>query len=832
MAGQQNQFGDPSDDILVAGGMDQGHVLPNTFGVISPAVRLLMNTSHRIFHRLQVQARAVEEGVQAEEDRALAEGGGLGVGGGAAAGLFDDGEAMRAAVLGASKGYRDALRSCVTVMYAQDQAEEAAVAEAASSSSSSSSSAAARVVVPVREGLPHLDRPKGVAPEDYEELREYLEKAQETLHLCEIFLLDGRSVVSPQLLDWVQSYWLCELTEREGELLHALELSTGDPAMTAATRRLDESDEYWELLFMFLIRGQAEDAARLLRLHSGCMAMAAGPWAGQGGGGAGGGQIGDERVGQSIEKIIELLRTLPAPFDHGVGAAEAAAASGGAGGAGSAAAAAAAAAGGVRAAMRLTEAYEIKHKEWQRGAHDLLEDPDLRGIGRRGGGDRLVEVVQMLSGNEAVICQRSQAWFDYLSGLLLFKCPLLTRPDAARILDQCLQHRGSGAEGAAWEPLPILRVAADSTRRPAHAALVLEAAQQSLGGLPWLGAHLSDLMAKSGLLDEEETRLPAPAEHDLREEYLRAYAKTLTAAAAGRRGGHGEEVKGGEGEGKGGEARAGAAGHMSDGAIGAAGDARCGLWEVAVTYLAACPADAAAGGPLLQAVLAAVAPSSDALAMRLQRACARHGLLGLRDSVATARAMAWLDQGRTADAVRWLSRAGDKAQLAAVASRIVRLSVDKATATAFAAVSAASAADAPAVAASSSASSSSVLLSPDMPTLQACIDDLDAVAEAVDWTDIAVLTDELLFLGHFRDVLLVMRDARLIEHQHLSAAAVASRPPPPAAAAAAAAAATWSQRLAFLEGDVVTRLAKIMETRCAPDQYWPRLLLLWYVLSY
>jgi hypothetical protein len=97
---------------------------------------------------------------------------------------------------------------------------------------------------------------------------------------------------------------------------------------------------------------------------------------------------------------------------------------------------------------------------------------------------------------------------------------------------------------------------------------------------------------------------------------------------------------------------------------------------VACSYLATCPGDADVGHPLVEAALAAVDPTtSERLARRLLRACDRFGLVSLRRSIALVRGAHLLRRGSVADAVRWMSKAGDGAALARTASQIVERKV-------------------------------------------------------------------------------------------------------------------------------------------------------------
>ena len=90
----------------------------------------------------------------------------------------------RAQALDASRSYREALKECLEAMYSQERAGE--VGDDG--------------VCVVQADLPH-----GVSEEDYERTREFVERAQETLHICELFLLGDTDVISPQLLHFVHS---------------------------------------------------------------------------------------------------------------------------------------------------------------------------------------------------------------------------------------------------------------------------------------------------------------------------------------------------------------------------------------------------------------------------------------------------------------------------------------------------------------------------------------------------------------------------------------------------------------------------------------------------
>jgi len=188
------QPGGTASGLSAGAGSGGGHAfVQQSFNVMSPAIRRLMNISHGIFTKLQTLPSG---GGGGGGGGSAGRGGGLGGGGGGAGQLAvassssssqeqaTGDRVRRAQALDASRSYREALKECLEAMYSQERAGE--VGDDG--------------VCVVQADLPH-----GVSEEDYERTREFVERAQETLHICELFLLGDTDVISPQLLHFVHS---------------------------------------------------------------------------------------------------------------------------------------------------------------------------------------------------------------------------------------------------------------------------------------------------------------------------------------------------------------------------------------------------------------------------------------------------------------------------------------------------------------------------------------------------------------------------------------------------------------------------------------------------
>ena len=185
------QPGGTASGLSAGAGSGGGHAfVQQSFNVMSPAIRRLMNVSHGIFTKLQTLPSGGGGG--AGQSAGPGGGGRAGVGFGQLAVASSSSSAQeqatgdrmrRAQALDASRSYREALKECLEAMYLQEKA--GAVGDDG---------------VCVQADLPH-----GVSEEDYERTREFVERAQETLHICELFLLGDTDVISPQLLHFVHS---------------------------------------------------------------------------------------------------------------------------------------------------------------------------------------------------------------------------------------------------------------------------------------------------------------------------------------------------------------------------------------------------------------------------------------------------------------------------------------------------------------------------------------------------------------------------------------------------------------------------------------------------
>jgi hypothetical protein len=178
---------------------------------------------------------------------------------------------------------------------------------------------------------------------------------------------------------------------------------------------LDERspDEYYQLLFLYLVKDQFDEATQLLRFH-GSFAQ---------GGGAGG----HHQTGEVVGRLIAVLESMPR-FQKGV--AERNERHRGAAGSGEEEKGRAAAV--LEAEGETPEVFRVRWDAWRETVEEVKDDAK--------GHAALLEVARFIGGDVQVIQGRCSSWFDLLASLLQYVHPTLPREDAYRTLQECLEH--------------------------------------------------------------------------------------------------------------------------------------------------------------------------------------------------------------------------------------------------------------------------------------------------------------------------------------------------------------------------------------------------------
>ena len=176
-------------------------------------------------------------------------------------------------------------------------------------------------------------------------------------------------------------------------------------------------EEYYQLLFLYLVKDQFDEATQLLRFH-GSFAQ---------GSGAGGHRQARDGTGEVVGRLIAVLESMPR-FQKGVAERN----ERHRGAAGSDEEEKGRAAAVLEAEGETPEVFRVRWDAWRETVEEVKDDAK--------GHAALLEVARFISGDVQVIQGRCSSWFDLLASLLQYVHPTLPREDAYRTLQDCLEH--------------------------------------------------------------------------------------------------------------------------------------------------------------------------------------------------------------------------------------------------------------------------------------------------------------------------------------------------------------------------------------------------------
>lgn len=256
-----------------------------------------------------------------------------------------------------------------------------------------------------------------------------------TLHLAEIFFLTPLTLALPNLFDWIE--WHFALDDKEHDKFNGEE-------------RPEDTSEYWNLLFRYILRGKAKEARQLLSLHSEGGAAFVGVikqnyYAGQADESRHSFQAFCAQLGELLQRF-PVLRGSSLLVDH------------------------------LAACRAWQQAISTAAAKF---AVALDSHPELQ------------RVMDILAGSDAVILERASDWKELLVARLTYKSPETKISDLNPLYQECIRAK-STPEGES--DLDHLYDAAFSANVNKFVREVYET------GDLWLTAHVCDLLHHRGAL--------------------------------------------------------------------------------------------------------------------------------------------------------------------------------------------------------------------------------------------------------------------------------------------------------------------------------------------
>jgi hypothetical protein len=458
-----------------------------------------------------------------------------------------------------------------------------------------------------------------------------METAKTLWHLYETIHIDPFANVTAQLLDWLHRFseppaYYSDFLAAEA----AAEAGAAPPAVLPADRAV-HSAAYWSALARLLACGRAADAIRLLAANT----------------------VLDAQVPGAREQLIALVVACPT-FAANAAVAELAELLGV-----ELPDSYAAAVAGADDAAAAGSALEQQFALWQRDVAAARVSPALAAR------PELRPVFALLSGEPAALDAATETWQELLCASLAFRQPWAERETIAWLADHSCKAKGvvlpgvgvgAGAGAGAAGVFDATVYAVLST----DALLSLRAIDAAVR-LPWLTAHLADLLAHVA-----QTTLPTTV----------ALATDAAARAASVSAGASPLIPRAAFE----HARdPGAPLDLREHWVVAYAASLIGtpLWQLAVGYFENCLVQ---GRPYIALLVARTAPTSAAVVERLLALCDRYGLPDERRAVCATVSARHARSGRPAAAAHWAARGGLGARVAAIGAAAAAAAVDAAAA--------------------------------------------------------------------------------------------------------------------------------------------------------
>jgi len=386
---------------------------------------------------------------------------------------------------------------------------------------------------------------------DLNEERKLLSVAELTWHFCEIFLISSQlnSLITPHIVEWVQQH-LEVLTEDDDEW-KTLEDTFED---IINSRKPETNPNYWFLIYRFVVRGQNKEAQELLKSSSEYRAS----------------QQSAKRKQTSPWFYADVLLDKMPQLVQG----------------------------------QSMSSFTPVWKQWQKECSYIYNGA----IGNTAG--HFKTLFAILCGEEDVIAQYTNNWFELLAAHLLFCDPTVKNFDLRYLVERCVeQFPKSDAD--------LDKILQDFVNFDVYKAI---------GGCyksfdPWFVAHLVDLLQHSGHIDPMFNWVTSPREY-----YIIQYCMELVPYPS--------------------------------------------LWNILIDYLSHCPQF---GPSLMSIIVERHQIQSEKKAHKLLNVCKKYNLVELRNTIQRVVAMQKFTEKRYGSSVSWMQKSNHLPHLRMLANHLLDL---------------------------------------------------------------------------------------------------------------------------------------------------------------
>lgn len=291
---------------------------------------------------------------------------------------------------------------------------------------------------------------------EYEMLMTSLSNALEIWHLLEIFYIGSTAgtdnnghtwTIIPQVIEWLQTHYMRDM-RMFGE---SQVLEEAFSAHNMRQSRAEDTTGYWPLVFNMITRGEPDQAASLIRLHS----VAASAMDSQRARGFGAGvERNPEGDGDlaAFARLDKLLRSRPSPANT--------------------------------AQFQHKGQYLAAWNQWQQKIKELKDDPLIQRDPR----GNLAVVLQLLLGDEHTMDTHCHSWYQRLCCSLFYRYPALKSIELLRVVEKVLDKHEDDEKNTAMVDVILDILDFDVSNAINSARRVLN--------LPWFAAHIGDILDK------------------------------------------------------------------------------------------------------------------------------------------------------------------------------------------------------------------------------------------------------------------------------------------------------------------------------------------------